>query len=317
MSTSAATQLSAIETAKRAAAQLAVKEHFNPEARYVGIGSGSTIVYVVEAIQELNDPRVQNILFVPTGYQSRQVRPNCPHRSRLVGKLLTGDYKVILKAGLKDLKFDSLPADTLIEVAFDGADEIDDDLNCIKGGGACLYQEKLVASQASKFICVADHRKLQTRLLTNWPTVPIEVEPLAVRTVMSALKGLGSSAPFVREGHMQKAGPIKTDQDNFIVDAPFPALLLSSDIEQAPKQGIKELKGRGEDGQWEVQALAKEIKAIEGVLSVGLFVGENGVQAKARGKIAGGQKPIAAYFGMEDGSVAVRVTQDDGTVILR
>ena len=66
-------QLSAIESAKRAAAQLAVKEHFNPEARYVGIGSGTTIVYVVEAIKELKDPRVQNIHFVPTGYQSRQV----------------------------------------------------------------------------------------------------------------------------------------------------------------------------------------------------------------------------------------------------
>lgn len=78
MSTSAATQLSAIESAKRAAAQLAVKEHFNPEARYVGIGSGSTIVYVVEAIQELKDPRVKNILFVPTGYQSRQVRSKMP-----------------------------------------------------------------------------------------------------------------------------------------------------------------------------------------------------------------------------------------------
>ncbi|CAD6564012.1 MAG: ribose-5-phosphate isomerase rki1 [Alectoria sarmentosa] len=295
-STSAATQLSAIESAKRAAAQLAVKEHFNPEARYIGIGSGSTIVYVVEAIQELKDPRIQNILFVPTGYQSRQV---------------------ILKAGLKDLKFDSLPADTLIDVAFDGADEIDEDLNCIKGGGACLYQEKLVATQAAKFICVADHRKLQPRLLTKWPTVPIEVEPLAVTTVISALRRLGSPAPFVREGHIQKAGPIKTDQDNFIVDAPFPILLLFSDIEQAAKQGGKELKGQGEDGLWEVQALAKEIKAIEGVLSVGLFVGENGLQAKARGKIAGGQKPIAAYFGMTDGSVAVRATQDDGTVVLR
>ncbi|CAF9917720.1 ribose-5-phosphate isomerase rki1 [Imshaugia aleurites] len=290
------TQPSAIESAKRAAAQLAVKEHFNPGAHYVGIGSGSTIVYVVEAIQELKDPRIQNIHFVPTGYQSRQV---------------------ILRAGLKDLKFDSLPADTLIEVAFDGADEIDDDLNCIKGGGACLYQEKLVATRASKFICVADHRKLQPRLLTNWPTIPIEVEPLAVTTVISALKRLGSSAPFVREGHIQKAGPIKTDQDNFIIDAPFPSLLLYTDIEQAAKQGVKELKGQGEDGQWEVQALAKEIKALEGVLSVGLFVGENGLQAKAKGKIAGGQKPVAAYFGMEDGSVAVRVTQDDGTVVLR
>ena len=73
-STSAPTQLSAIESAKRAAAQLAVKEHFNPGARYVGIGSGTTIVYVVEAIKELKDPRIQNILFVPTGYQSRQVQ---------------------------------------------------------------------------------------------------------------------------------------------------------------------------------------------------------------------------------------------------
>ena len=136
-------------------------------------------------------------------------------------------------------------------------------------------------------------------------------------TVISALKKLGSSSPFVREGHIQKAGPIKTDQDNFIVDAPFPPLLLHTDTEQAAKQGVKELKGQGGDGQWEVQALAKEIKAIEGVLSVGLFVGENGLQARARGKIAGGQKPVAAYFGMEDGSVAVRVTQEDGTVILR
>lgn len=73
-SASAVNQLSAIESAKRAAAQLAVKEHFNPEARYVGIGSGTTIVYVVEAIKELKDPRIQNIHFVPTGYQSRQVR---------------------------------------------------------------------------------------------------------------------------------------------------------------------------------------------------------------------------------------------------
>ena len=62
-----------IETAKRNAAQKAVEEHFDPSARYVGIGSGSTIVYVVEAIQALKDSRIANINFVPTGYQSRQV----------------------------------------------------------------------------------------------------------------------------------------------------------------------------------------------------------------------------------------------------
>ena len=49
-----------------------------PEARYVGIGCGSTIVYVIEAVQELKDTRIQNILFVPTGYQSRQARWNFP-----------------------------------------------------------------------------------------------------------------------------------------------------------------------------------------------------------------------------------------------
>lgn len=123
-----------VETAKRNAAQLAVAEHFPPDPHYVGIGSGSTIVYVVEAIVALNLPHIKNISFVPTGYQSRQV---------------------ILKAGLKDCKFDSLPESTMIDVAFDGADEVDEELNCIKGGGACLYQEKLVAMRAKKFVCVA------------------------------------------------------------------------------------------------------------------------------------------------------------------
>ena len=124
----------AIESAKRAAAIRAVADHFDPTARYVGIGSGSTIVYVVEAIQALKDPRIQNIQFVPTGYQSRQV---------------------IFNAGLRDTKYDSLPRGALIDVAFDGADEVDEELNCIKGGGACLYQEKLVATRAKKFVCVA------------------------------------------------------------------------------------------------------------------------------------------------------------------
>lgn len=217
------------------------------------------------------------------------------------------------------MKFDSLPPDQLIDVAFDGADEIDDDLNCIKGGGACLYQEKLVAMRAKKFICVADHRKLQSRLLTKWPTIPIEVEPLATDVVLSALRELGSTRPVLREGHIMKAGPIKTDQDNYLVDAPFPTLLLPADIQQhLSNHGTQKLlEGKGVDGVWEVANLAREIKSIEGVLSVGLFVGENGVQALKRGARRGGQKPLAAYFGMEDGSVVVREANEDGTASVR
>ena len=275
-----------IESAKKAAAIRAVGDHFDPSAKYVGIGSGTTIVYVVEAIKNLNID-VSTINFVPTGYQSRQV---------------------IVRAGLTPASFTDLPAGILMDVAFDGADEIDADLNCIKGGGACLYQEKLVATHAKKFICVADHRKLQDRLLTNWPTIPIEVEPQAVRVVEAALRELGSPNPQLRESSMQKAGPVKTDQGFYIVDAPFEPLMLQREVDKAlslhpAHQGAT---GMGEDGKWEVKNLARAIKMIEGVLSVGIFSGENGEEIAARGVLQGGQKPVAAYFGMPDGSVVSR-----------
>lgn len=163
---------SPVEQAKRRAAQRAVDEHFSPSFNYVGIGSGTTILYVVEAIKaaceiangslvdavddgvastasaavlaarhrrrsSIDDPRHplhHKIRFVPTGFQSREV---------------------IRRAGLTPIAFDSLPDGLVLDVAFDGADEVDDELNCIKGGGACLFQEKLVATRARKFVCVA------------------------------------------------------------------------------------------------------------------------------------------------------------------
>ena len=172
---------------------------------------------------------------------------------------------------------------------------------------------------------LTDHRKLRPRLLSNWPSIPIEVEPLAANTVLQALERLGSLSPILREGHIAKAGPIKTDQDNFIIDAPFATLLLPSDL--PPGQQIMQSSGagvigvgggieglgmnlnelgRGKGGQWLVEELAKEIKMIEGVLSVGLFCGVNGQEVLAKGGKTGGQKPVAAYFGMANGDVVVR-----------
>lgn len=72
------------------------------------------------------------------------------------------------------------------------------------------------------------------------------------------------------------------------------------------------MEGKGSEGKWEVETLAREIKLIEGVLSVGLFVGENGIQAEKASRERGGQKPIAAYFGMEDGSVVIRNSEEAG-----
>lgn len=142
--------MSNVEEAKRAAATTAVANHYPKNAKWVGIGSGTTIVYVVEAIKALGVDTTAT-RYVPTGYQSRQL---------------------IVNAGLTAVEFDAIPRGTVLDVAFDGADEVDDELNCIKGGGACLFQEKLVAMQAKEFICVAGRncpstssdRKLQQQL---------------------------------------------------------------------------------------------------------------------------------------------------------
>lgn len=118
-----------VEAAKKKAAFKAVSEHFQSDMQFVGIGSGSTIVYGVEAIkahlEKHPPPPGHRNWFVPTGWNSR---------------------KVIEQFGLDPLAFDSIPAKAQIEVAFDGADEVDAELNCIKGGGACLFQEKLVCN---------------------------------------------------------------------------------------------------------------------------------------------------------------------------
>lgn len=121
---------------------------------------------------------------------------------------------------------------------------------------------------------------------------------------MQRLRDMGSrsptgTGPFIREGHITKAGPIKTDQDFFIIDAPFPHPLLISEDLAAGKVG------NGEDGLWEVETLAKAIKDINGVLAVGLFCGPTGPEARAA-SVIGGQRPIACYFGMEDGTVTLR-----------
>lgn len=265
-------QAALVESSKRAAAFQAVKDYLKPTFKHVGIGSGSTVVYVVEAIAELGADVTSAMSFYPTGEQSRQL---------------------ILAAGLRLAYIQDLPIDATLDVAFDGADEVDEDLNLIKGGGACLTQEKIVASSANKFVCVADFRKMSPRLGTNWKKgIPIEVLPMAAERVLAELKAMGSLVPRVRSGLPGKAGPIVTDNGMLIIDAPFPPLLLAKDAEN----GVK--GGDGQDGIWTVDALAQRLINIVGVAEIGLFHGKNGLQV-ARGA----QKPVAAYFGLEDGGV--------------
>lgn len=90
-----------------------------------------------------------------------------------------------------------------------------------------------------------------------------------------------------------------TDNGMWIMDAPFQPLLLHSDLKDGEK-------GDGTNGIWEVHQLGRRLKRVVGILEVGLFHGRNGIQVANAGEEGGGQKPVAAYFGMEDGEVLVR-----------
>jgi ribose 5-phosphate isomerase A len=120
------------------------------------------------------------------------------------------------------------------------------------------------------------------------------VEPIATSRVLQALKALGSEKPTVRSSLPGKAGSTVTDNGGYIIDAPFPPLLLPKDA------GAKDVDGK--NGVWTVDVLASRLKDIVGVNEIGLFFGQNGYEATNAGTA---QKPVAAYFGMEDGSVKV------------
>ncbi|KAI0600980.1 ribose 5-phosphate isomerase A-domain-containing protein [Biscogniauxia sp. FL1348] len=268
-----------IESAKRAACQQAVADNFDPSFRYVGIGSGSTVAYVVEAIAAHGAAVTSQIKFIPSGSGSAQLVRNAGLSVLTIPELLASPPTTD-------------PNRQYIDVYFDGADEVDPELNVIKGGGACLFQEKLVARLSRRFVCVADSRKRAPRLLTNWAYVPVEVSPVAAELVRLALEDLGSVAPAVR-ARGPGAAPKGTDNGNLIIDAPFPPLLLASESETADPAA----------GKWTPDALAAAIRGILGVLEVGIFAGPTAPQAAALGPHAVGVRPVKAYFGNADGGV--------------
>ncbi|MBW0477175.1 hypothetical protein O181_016890 [Austropuccinia psidii MF-1] len=235
--------LSQIETSKQLAAYAAVDQHVRPHHRVIGIGSGTTVPYVVERIVQQGHEVNESRWFIPTGFQSKEL---------------------IVKAGLNLGDVDQFPA---LDVTIDGADEIDPDLNAIKGGGACHLREKVLAEAAEKFVLVADARKESTLLGTSWKTgIPIEVVPFAWAKVMRNIQLMGCHTPTLRMGK-SKAGPVVTDNGNFVIDAPFDDVYMRDPSE-----------------------LSYRLKMLTGVLEVGLFCG----------------MAQEAFFGNLDGSVTIK-----------
>lgn len=137
-----------------------------------------------------------------------------------------------------------------------------------------------------------DFRKHSTRLGTSWKKgIPIEVVSQATGHVLSELKKLGAINPVLRSGLPGKAGSVVTDNGNSLIDAPFAPLALAKDLKCQD----------GENGVWTVEGLVDKIIKIVGVVEVGLFAGANGFEVQS-----GAQKPVAAYFGMADGTVEIQ-----------
>jgi ribose 5-phosphate isomerase A len=116
----------------------------------------------------------------------------------------------------------SIPLTTLnehpvVDLTIDGADEVDPDLNLIKGGGGALLREKIVAQASRREIIVVDESKLSPALGTHWP-VPVEVVPFGWRTQAAYLESLGGQ-PTLRLS--DDGTPFKTDQGNLILDCQF------------------------------------------------------------------------------------------------
>jgi len=205
---------------KQAVAEAAV-EQFR-DGMIVGLGSGSTAALMIQGLgQRLASGQLKDIVGVTTSFQ---------------GEVLAAELGIPLL---------SLNAVDRIDLAIDGADEVDPSFQLIKGGGACHVQEKLVAARADRFIVVVDSTKLVDRLNLGF-LLPVEVLPGAWRQVQQQLTGMNGAAELRMA--QRKAGPVVTDQGNLVLDVRF------------------------NGGIADPVALEREINNIPGVLENGLFV---------------------------------------------
>ncbi|MGB9300881.1 MAG: ribose-5-phosphate isomerase RpiA, partial [Anaerolineae bacterium] len=124
-----------------------------------------------------------------------------------------------LEEEARDLGFPltTLDEHPLLDLTIDGADEVDPNLNLIKGGGGALLREKIVAQASRREIIVVDASKLSTTLGTHWP-VPVEVTPFGWRSQIPFLESLGARVVLRQE---VDGCPFKTDQGNLVLDCHF------------------------------------------------------------------------------------------------
>lgn len=208
-----------MEDAKKRAALEAVKHVRNGYT--LGLGSGTTAAYVIREIGNVIRQKNWHITGVPTSYQA---------------------FLLAVECGIPVTSLDEHPK---LDLNIDGADQIDRDLNMIKGMGGALTREKIVASASKLNVIVVDESKLVRKLGVNHP-VPVEVLPFAAATVCSKIHDIRGK-PVLRVGN-GKVGPVVTDNGNFIIDVYMRSINNPHELDS-------------------------KLKSIPGVVETGLFVG--------------------------------------------
>lgn len=237
-----------LEQAKQVAAYRAVDEYVINNS-VVGIGSGSTVVYAVQRLSERVETENLHVTCIPTSFQAKNL---IIKHNLIVGELETNPH---------------------IHVTIDGADEVDSNMTLIKGGGGCLLQEKIVASCSRRLIVIADYTKDSKKLGDRYKKgIPIEVVPMAYVPIQYKITSMFGGEIKLRSA-IAKAGPVVTDNGNFILDWIF----------------------SNQDMDW--NEVNKSIKMIPGVVETGLFVG----------------MCEKAYFGQPEGTVVERSVVDEQT----
>lgn len=161
----------------------------------IGLGTGSTAMPAVQRIAErIQDGTLKDIKAVVTSFQTANACQDLGIPVYSMNDRIIGGH---------------------LDLAIDGADEADQQNNLIKGGGAALLREKIVAYNASVFVIVADQSKDVQTIGTKF-AVPVEIIGEARVPVTIALKKLGASCTL-REG-VRKCGPVITDNGNQILD---------------------------------------------------------------------------------------------------
>ena len=214
--------MSSLEAGKKQAAFKAAD--YVEDGMTLGIGTGSTVRYLIEALAEK----------ISAGYRLKAAATSIDTHQRAAA------------IGVEIIEPDET---TTIDLAIDGADEADPALNLIKGGGAALLREKIIAAGAKKFIVIADSTK-RVAHLGKFP-LPVEIEPFAFGYTVAAmrivLKAAGYEAPSLTLRHFDGA-PIKTDGGHFVIDC-----------------GLEKIE--------DPASLDAALKAIPGVIDTGLFCG--------------------------------------------